>query len=255
MQFRIFIVAYNNAKALPRCLKSISQSDINNFSNEIYVINNYKELEIIQDGGLNVRILNNVLRPDFSTGHLARNWNQAIINGFEDLKSPACDFVVCIQDDTEVVKDCFSKLFDLHDKYDFIQGGNGDQIMSFTPTAIKRIGIFDERFCAVGFQEDEYFKRAMNLHAGKSSINDFAHKRVHNPVTENEGEARNYFVESYYESVSVGCFHPYLAACKLHITGGGQKYFYYPYFEKDIETLEEQNYFGHGSVSSVGELK
>jgi len=164
MKTKIFIVTYKNRDAVKKCIKSIFSSDVDLLDYQIYVINNYQELDTKKWNILyNVKVLNNATRPDFSFGHLARSWNQALINGFQDLKNPDCELVVCLQDDTIVKPDCFSKIIELHKKYDFYQGGAGDQIMTFNVNAVRRIGIFDERFCAVGYQEMEYCERAIRL--------------------------------------------------------------------------------------------
>ena len=142
MKTKIFIVTYKNRDAIKKCIKSIFSSDVDLLDYQIYVINNYQELDTNQLDTLhNVKVLNNATRADFSFGHLARNWNQALINGFQDLKNPDCELVVCLQDDTIVKPDCFSKIIELHKKYDFYQGGVGDQIMTFNANAVRRIGI------------------------------------------------------------------------------------------------------------------
>lgn len=62
---------------------------------EIYIINNHSNSEINKDYLDNITIL----RPDFSTGHLSRNWNQAIINVFQNLKNPDYNIVITNQND------------------------------------------------------------------------------------------------------------------------------------------------------------
>ena len=49
-----------------------------------------------------VTVLDNMRRGDFSTGHLAQDWNTCIINGFQDLNKPRSKIVVCMQADNVV---------------------------------------------------------------------------------------------------------------------------------------------------------
>jgi hypothetical protein len=92
MKIKQYIVTYNNSLQINNCLDSIfsklSEEELSVL--EIYIINNHSNLEINKEYLNNITILNNDLRPDFSTGHLSRNWNQAIINGFKSLKNPFC---------------------------------------------------------------------------------------------------------------------------------------------------------------------
>ena len=102
MKIKQYIVTYNNPLQINSCLYSI----FNNLSTveldylDLYVINNHSNLQIQSEYLDKITILNNDLRPDFSTGHLSRNWNQAIINGFQNLNEPDCDIVITNQDDT-----------------------------------------------------------------------------------------------------------------------------------------------------------
>ena len=61
-----------------------------------------------------------------STGHLARDWNQCLVNGFGNLSSPTADMVVCMQADNQVAPDFISRLQKLHTKYDMVNAGTGD---------------------------------------------------------------------------------------------------------------------------------
>ena len=54
-----------------------------------------------------------------------------------------------------------------------------------TLNAVKNIGLYDERFCNIGYQEADYFLRAVLLNRQHSSINDVYHKRIHNPCENN----------------------------------------------------------------------
>lgn len=262
MKIKLYIVTYNNNEILKQNISRLYESDLQKYDYTIYVINNYSKIndrDILQKERLHV--LDNLVRPDFSNGHLSRNWNQAIINGFESIKNPQSDIVVLMQNDTYVKQNCFSRLVDLHEKYSFIAMGNGDQFMSYTIDAVKNIGIWDERFCSIGYQEADYFLSAFVFNRDMSSINDYHHGRVHNAIYE-KTESDKLLIEDYsslnkqfhsfdwhdynlklfkekwgidpqsWNHSQDTCLHPRI-----------KRYCYYPYFEKDILTLKEQNYF------------
>lgn len=181
----IFIVTYRNPVDLNNNVASIlnSGADV-----RINIINNHSEFFLEPEYESRVTVLHNNLRPNFSTGHLARNWNQALLHGFRDLRKPESDIVVTAQDDVVFKKDWLSRLIDLHRRYTFITMGGGDAFCSYRPEAIRKIGMWDERFCNIGFQEADYFLRAFIYNREDSSINDAMHGRLLNPV---EGNAIN----------------------------------------------------------------
>ena len=181
-KIKIYIVTYRATKDLNNNIQSLLESDLVNYNYEINVINNHSEFSLNSEFEGKVKVLHNVLRPDFSTGHLARNWNQAIINGFKDLNNPDCDILVTSQDDTLFKPDWCAKLIKYHEKYSFLTMGGGDAICSYLPEAVKKIGLWDERFCNIYYQEADYFLRATIYNNAKSSINDLQHKRVLNPI-------------------------------------------------------------------------
>jgi len=54
-----------------------------------------------------------------------------------------------------------------------------------------------------------------------------------------------YLVESWRHQNHTAGYHKYLyALLDMQINNPTAKFFTYPYFEADIETLQEQNYFG-----------
>jgi hypothetical protein len=57
-------------------------------------------------------------------------------------------------------------------RYDLITQPRGDQMMAFRIEAVRKIGLFDERFYTLHFQETDYFYRAILLHPKGVSIND-----------------------------------------------------------------------------------
>ena len=86
-------------------LKNLKTNDIQNFINEKFS---------------DVGVIHNSVRADFSTGHLARDWNCAIINGFKSLTNPDCDILVTCQNDTLFNPTWIEQLIEYHKKYCFI---------------------------------------------------------------------------------------------------------------------------------------
>jgi hypothetical protein len=260
MRIKVYIVTYNNDEILRRNLEHIYNSDLMNYDYSVHIINNYSILTGF-DNYDNIEILNNVLRPDFSYGFLSRNWNQAIINGFESLVEPKCDILVTMQNDTFVKTDCFSDLIELHKKYDFITIGAGDQLLSYTVDAIKQIGLWDERFSDIIYQEADYFTSAFMLHRDRICICDDVHKRHYNefegyknkliypehslngPYNKDRFHFNKLFFHKWGEDIP--CHHTSYWKEKNTIVKYPliKRYFLYYYFEKDIKTLKEQNYF------------
>jgi hypothetical protein len=70
MKVKIFIVTYLGDKRLPVTLPSLFESDINNFEHEVFLINNHTKLIIPEEFKDKISVINNGLRPDWSTGHL-----------------------------------------------------------------------------------------------------------------------------------------------------------------------------------------
>lgn len=182
-RIKVFICTYNDDPMLHRCLDSLVTSDIVNHNYSIQVLNNYGRMTLSEPYvTYNISIINNEARPDFSRGHLSRSWNQAIIHGFKDLSDPDCDFVVAVQNDIVFSPTWCKSLLKYHEKYDFIQVGLGDDFQSFTPESVRKVGLYDERFCNIGGQHYDYYFRQIIFNRDKSSINDFYHYTVHNPI-------------------------------------------------------------------------
>lgn len=174
---RVFICTYNNPQMLDRCLSNVLKvKDI-----DVTVINNGIPL-ISKDK--NLKIINNVARPLFSAGHLARTWNQALMHGFVSLMEPATDFVVTLQDDVVLLDGWAENIVKHHQKYGFVQMGRGDEFCSYTAHSVQSIGMWDERFCNIQYQEADYFLRAKLFYGQWASINDdsSAHQRAHNKI-------------------------------------------------------------------------
>lgn len=260
MKIKVFIVTYKNKLHLNNNIQSLIKSDLMQHDYEIIVINNHTEFSMDNYYDKNVKVLHNVVRPNFSKGHLARDWNCALIHGFGDLMNPISDIVVHCQDDTLFSPDWCSNIINLHKKYTFIQYGWGDNFCSYTVDAVKKIGLWDERFCNIGQQEADYLLRAYIYNREKSSINDDVHNRVSNRehvsiIDRPEHETYTYHSES---TLGYNRWSDSLYISKWGFPPGEWKhnnvysnppkcsliknYVYYPYFEKDVEDLAGKNY-------------
>lgn len=175
MRLAIYIARYKETDVLYKCLRSIGRPP----NTDIFVINNFSKLQLPPRFHY-VNVLDNVLRPDFSTGHLSRNWNQAIINGFQDLDNPSHDAVITIQADTILAPSWYNNIITLNTNIHYMALGRGDEFQYFTPIGIKKVGLFDERFCNIGYQEADYFLRNVLYIKDNSVIVDYGHNRFNN---------------------------------------------------------------------------
>ncbi len=262
MKVKHFIVTYNNPYQLNAGLTSLFNSISKEERDilEVYVINNHSNFQLNEEFQSSVKVLHNVLRPDFSNGHLSRNWNQAIILGFENLRNPSCDIVITSQDDTRFAKNYIDTTIKLHEQYDMVQFGWGDNFVSYTPNAIRMVGLWDERFCSIGYQEADYFLRSYLYNTDRSSIQDYSHGRLLNvsqespilviPSGNSRGEVYNREATKHHEYnknlfIKKWGINPYESWSKemlTNVTPRMDSYMLYPYFENDVMTLEQQNF-------------
>jgi hypothetical protein len=279
MKIKIYIVTYKNEDYLKNNIISLLGSDLINYKYEINVINNFTSNFSLQDfcDTNNIKVIHNNLRPDFSTGHLSRNWNQAIINGFKDINNPDCDILVLCQNDNIFKKDWCQYIIEKHKTYDFISIGGGDQYHSYTINHIKKVGIWDERYCNIGYQEADYFIRSYLYNKERTSINDYNHKRIHNKLVEQPTTTPSGIIgtdkiielddslkggmrgdESHIQSSRYHYISKKILDQKWGIEFEGSwseeklkhlprnskisSFIFYPYFEKDIEDLNEKGY-------------
>lgn len=120
-------------------------------------------------------------RHPLSGGHLSRDWNTALLFAFGSLAAPECDFAVLMQHDCLLRPFFFSRAAALHLSAEpplhFIAYGRGDELHSYTPGAVQAVGMWDERFSALGFAEADYFLRAARDLGPRASISDTMHGR------------------------------------------------------------------------------
>ena len=173
---KIYIVTYKRSDILNDTLAKLFNSDFKDIENtEVNIINNHTEFYLNPEFQDRVRVLHNVLRPDWSNGNLSENWNQALLDGFRDLNRPDAQYVVTIQNDTSVHPNWCSNLLKMHEKFNFIVGRFGDNLVSYTAEAVKRIGMWDENFFGVQYKEADYWIRALIFNKTDSCINDTLH--------------------------------------------------------------------------------
>jgi len=269
MKLKLYISTYNNRNRISKTLANLAKCRNMNMV-DVFVVNNHSNFSI--DGGEYPEFerIDNNLRPDFSTGHLSRTWNQCIINGFKSLTNPDCDYVITAQDDSLFKHDWVSRLLEVHEEYEFVQNGHGDHVCSYSPEHIRKVGLWDERFCGISRQAADYFVRCLMYNKEKSTINDIGHSRVNNPIFKNEPIhiSQNYLVESNSRGVFGDAQYPNMTdnndsiSINLIFDKYGidpfpwspeklnqlpehtlcKNYILYPYFEKDIYNLKEKNY-------------
>lgn len=173
---KIYIVTYKRTDILNDTLDRLFESDFPvDDTTEVNIINNHTQFDLAERHKSCVSVLHNVVRPDWSNGNLAENWNQALINGFKSLSNPDCQYIITLQNDTSLHPQWWSNLMTMHKKFNFIVGQYGDNIVSYTPEAVKRIGMWDENFTGVQYKEADYWIRALAWNREGSMINDTLH--------------------------------------------------------------------------------
>lgn len=262
----IFVVTFKNDPVLNRCLHSICNEQVPfGVTLNVTVLNNFGGVEIAPQLQSRVKVLNNEARPDNSTGHLARSWNQAIMHAFGSLETPQSDCVIMCQNDVVFKQGYLTNILSCMTRYDYVTIGRGDEVQVMTLNGLKRIGMFDERFCNIGYQEADYFLKARLLHAHKVSINDGLHGRLWNPIPG--------IFETVLQPVEIGCSRKdacHVDSLKHHdislrmfahkwgalqpecwrqdllsrVASVPKQYMYYPYFERHLPDLD-QKYLVH----------
>jgi len=263
MRIKIYILTYRRPDILNETLKSLFASNafmVDSDNIEVNVINNHSEFSMTSEFEKRVKVLHNNLRSDLSTGHLARSWNQALIFGFRDLKNPDCDLVITLQDDVILEKHWLSNLKNLHDVdgFSFVQAGHGDALCSYTAEAVRKVGLWDERYL-MGLQASDYFYRQLMFNWDGCSIMDSGHRRVHNqrnvPIVKHSFEGRHWpdpgidlDIGTKLSEIKYGSpnyLWPWTEENKQRartMKFKNYNFIFYPYFEKDVYDLEEKGY-------------
>ena len=179
---KVFIVTYRRVEILNKTLDRLfNHTDFPSIPNtEVNIINNHSEFSLNKEFVDKVNVIHNNTRPDWDTGNLARNWNEALLHGFKDLNNPDARIVVTMQNDVVLDSNWATNLLKMHQKYTFITGQLGDNIVSYRPEAVKKIGLWDERFITPANKEADYYIRALIYNKEKSLLNDKDHGRMLN---------------------------------------------------------------------------
>tara|TARA_B100001123_G_scaffold74689_3_gene84237 strand:+ start:42969 stop:43907 length:939 start_codon:yes stop_codon:yes gene_type:complete len=290
---KIFIVTYKRGDVLNNTLQKLfKETDFSLIPNtEVNIINNHSDFWIDDEFRDQVNVIHNSTRPDWDVGNLARNWNEALLHGFKDLKNPDSKVVVTMQNDIVLHPNWATNLLKMHKKYNFITGCAGDNIISYTAEAVKKIGLWDERFCSISHKEADYYIRALIYNKEYSIINDQFHKRYLNadawlPLDTgdylgNEKEwmkikATNLSTEAMNHSTQI-FYWKWKNTWKTQPSYNGwfvnwssdfitdppspptvPNFIKYYYFEKDLDNLQKKNYIGWRSgdlwLRSTGNL-
>jgi hypothetical protein len=182
MRIWITVVTYNDTETLNANISSLLDCDLMKQDLHIEIINNHSNFYLYDNLTKAVNeIHHNTLRPDFSTGHLARDWNSAIVRAFKDLDAPDYDLLILAQDDLLFKGDFFEKIQPHLEKYDIITSGEGDAMVAIQPEGIKNVGLFDERFSLIDHHEADFFLRCVMYHKMRTSLNDYGHHRIWQP--------------------------------------------------------------------------
>lgn len=139
------------------------------------------------------------LRLMRSHGQLSRSWNEALTSGFVNLEEPVNDYVVLIQADAKLQPGWWNfiqpRMEDADMGCDFLQMGRGDEFMVFTPTAVKRVGLFDETYTGIQYHEFDYFSRARACITERSCLHDHhgvGYSHMHRPWVNDWRTITNY---------------------------------------------------------------
>lgn len=180
-KIKVYIATYKRNDILAETLDYLFDSDFLKVSNgSVFILSNHTSTEVHDRHKDKVSIIRNEGRPDWSNGNLSESWNHALVHGFKDLKNPDCDYVVTLQNDALVDKKWCSNLIKFHERFDFIKGKFGDNVMSFTPQHIKKVGLWDERFCSIQFKEADYDIRSIQRNPKRTYLDDIMHRIEYN---------------------------------------------------------------------------
>lgn len=255
MRVKLYIVTYKHQDLLAATLKSLYASDYPKDA-PIYIVNNHSSAVEVDSRPI---VLQNIFRPDWSTGGLPQNYNEIFLHGIKDIRSPDCDVLIHCHNDTTFSSNWFARLLEYHKTYSFITQSQGCGFCSYLPEAINEIGLWDQRYPSLGFGEGDYFLRAIKYNGPKTSINDAAQKRVWQPLPEQivfkNGNFTNEDHSKSFESYPV-CRQIFEMKWGIRDVGWSQElmnnfpdpkiptYILYPYFEKYLKSLDVKYFQG-----------
>lgn len=159
MDIHFCVVTWNQAKQLGRLYDSLRASWGKLTEDNFLIVNNHPNFK--KPG--RARVIHNTLRPPESIGYLSRSWNQCILQAFGKMVAPKHEWVALVQSDV-VFRPGWRQRFERHFRETgdtFVACGPGDQVVFIHHSAFSEIGWWDERFSAIGYQEFDYFLRAI----------------------------------------------------------------------------------------------
>ena len=117
---KIFIVTYRRPAILNKTLDILfNKTDFSSIPNtEVNIINNHSEFVLDEEFQNKVHVFHNNTRPDWDTGNLARNWNEALLHGFKDLNNPDTKILVTMQNDIVLDPNWATNLLKMHKSWE-----------------------------------------------------------------------------------------------------------------------------------------
>jgi hypothetical protein len=166
----VYVVTYRKPEVLAANLRSLYAGMAGPDRVRVTVLSNHPDVEIPADVPAPRVVINSTRSPN-AWGYLARDWNWALMDGFGTWRGSDIGWCVLAQNDVEWLPDWESRLRAVRG-IDFFSQPRGDQAMAFTIRAVREVGLFDERFCTLHFQEQDYFARAMLVLGERASLTD-----------------------------------------------------------------------------------
>lgn len=206
-KMKIYVITYKRSEILNDSLDKLFSSDFSKLENtEVNIINNHTDFKLKPEFEKRVNVLHNVLRPDWSNGNVSENYNQAFINGVKNLHKPATELLVTMQNDAAVHSNWCEHLFDMlyAQKFNFVVGHFGDNVVCHTPESIMNIGMWDENLPGQ-YKEADYWIRALRQNRQGSCINDTLHGlefNNENALDIDTTEDRNFIEEAGFKGAS-----------------------------------------------------
>lgn len=110
---------------------------------------------------------------------------------------------------------------------------------------IDNVGLFDERFCSIGYQEMDYFTRLVKYYKEKTSLNDYLYDFGNNSLKNEDiiiektltGNMRNdeHHITIYH--------HINEKLYKDKIKNNMKQFVFYPYFETELKIYKNGDYY------------
>jgi hypothetical protein len=173
MKIRVYIVTFRRDDVLNLNLRTLWAGASHPEALEVTVISNHPEV-CIEEANLrpNLRVLINQTRHTHSWGYLARDWNFAIIDAFKTWQNPeGVDWCVLAQNDVEWLAGWDQWLVQ-QEQFDLISQPVGDAVVALNIEAVRKVGLFDERFCSLHFHDIDFLNRAVITLGKRGSICD-----------------------------------------------------------------------------------